>query len=72
MIEIGSPTLLQLGPGIIAISIVCVMLLLGASFSLGVKAGRVAENQRIGEYILEKVGYDSLEEWEAAIKKDKE
>lgn len=69
MIEIGIPILLKLGPGAIAIFVVAVMLLVAASFALGVKAGRKAENQEIASYILKQIGYDSIEQWEEEIKR---
>lgn len=72
MIEIGIPILLKLGPGAIAIFVVVIMLLVVASFALGAKTGRRAENRKIALYILNRIGYDSIEQWEEELKRKNE
>lgn len=47
--------------------VIAVMILIGVSFDLGVKVGRRAESLEIGLHMVKKMGYDSIEEWEAAM-----
>ena len=61
--------MLELTPTTIAVLVIVGTAICGGFYAMGVKAGRHAEGQKIAHHILDAVGYESLEEWQAAIDK---
>lgn len=62
MIEIGAPTMLALGPGIISIGAVFVIFAIAGMYAIGRHDGRRAQDRDTARHILSQLNQAGIEE----------